>query len=56
MTKTLLITYFGPFPGVSVNPSGVTARQVADVLGIDFDIAMLHKIQTLETVLLSEVK
>ena len=32
MTKTLLITYFGPFPGVSVNPSGVTARQVADVL------------------------
>ena len=32
------------------------ARQVADVLGIDFDIAMLHKIQTLETVLLSEVR
>ena len=32
MTKTLLITYFGPFPGVSVNPSGVTARQVADLL------------------------
>lgn len=32
MTKTLLITYFGPFPGVSVNPSGVTAQQVADVL------------------------
>ena len=32
MTKTLLITYFGPFPGVSVNPSGVTVRQGADVL------------------------
>ena len=32
MTKTLLLTYFGPFPGVSVNPSGVTARQVADLL------------------------
>ena len=32
MTKTLLITYFGPFPGVSVNPSGVIARQVADLL------------------------
>lgn len=32
------------------------ARQVADVLGIDFDVAMLHKIQTLETVLLSEVR
>ena len=30
-------------------------RQVAEVLGIDLDLAMLHKVQTLEGVLLQEV-
>lgn len=30
-------------------------RQVAEVLGIVLDIAMLHKVQTLEDVLLQEV-
>lgn len=34
-TSTLLLTFFGPFPGVPVNPSGVTARQVADLLAVE---------------------
>lgn len=38
MTKILLLTYFGSFPGVSVNPSGVTARQVADALVAEPDL------------------
>lgn len=29
--------------------------QVAEVLGIDLDLAMLHKVQTLEGVMLQEV-
>ena len=43
MTKTLLITYFGPFPGVSVNPSGVTARQVADVLANESAVRVITR-------------
>lgn len=30
-------------------------QQVAEVLGIDLDLTMLHKVQTLEGVLLQEV-
>ena len=43
MTKTLLITYFGPFPGVSVNPSGVTAQQVADVLADESAVRVITR-------------
>ncbi len=43
MTKTLLITYFGPFPGVSVNPSGVTARQVADLLADESAVRVITR-------------
>ena len=30
-------------------------QQVAEILGIDLDLAMLHKVQTLECVMLQEV-
>ena len=43
MTKTLLLTYFGPFPGVSVNPSGVTALQVADLLADESAVRVITR-------------
>ena len=42
------------FAGV-VGIDYVAVRQVAEVIGIDLDLAMLHKIQTLEGVMLQEV-
>ena len=42
------------FAGV-VGVDYVAARQVAEVLGVDLDLAMLHKVQTLEGVMLQEV-
>ena len=42
------------FAGV-VGIDYVAAREVAEVLGIDLDLAMLHKVQTLESVMLQEV-
>lgn len=42
------------FAGV-VGVDYVAVRQVAEVLGIDLDLAMLHKVQTLECVMLQEV-
>ncbi|WP_313994091.1 DUF1799 domain-containing protein [uncultured Selenomonas sp.] len=42
------------FEGV-VGIDYVAVRQVAEVLGIDLDLAMLHKVQTLEGVMLQEV-
>lgn len=42
------------FAGV-VGIDYVAVRQVAEVLGIDLDLAMLHKVQTLEGVMLQEV-
>lgn len=42
------------FEGV-VGIDYVAVRQVAEVLGVDLDLAMLHKVQTLEGVMLQEV-
>ena len=42
------------FAGV-VGVDYVAVRQVAEVLGLTLDLAMLHKIQALEGVLLQEV-
>ena len=42
------------FAGV-IGVDYVAVRQVAEVLGIDLDLAMLHKVQTLEGVMLQEV-
>ena len=49
--QTQLRTSFTGVVGVDY----VAVRQVAEVLGIDLDLAMLHKVQTLEGVMLQEV-
>ena len=49
--QTQLRTSFAGVVGVDY----VAVRQVAEVLGIDLDLAMLHKVQTLEGVMLQEV-
>ena len=49
--QTQLRTSFAGVVGIDY----VAVRQVAEVLGIDLDLAMLHKVQTLEGVMLQEV-
>lgn len=49
--QTQLRTSFGGVVGLDY----CAVRQVADVLGVIFDLATLHKIQALEGVLLQEV-
>ena len=50
-TQTQLRTSFAGVVGLDYT----ALRQVAEVLGIDLDLAMLHKVQTLESVMLQEV-
>lgn len=50
-TQTQLRTSFAGVVGLDYT----ALRQVAEVLGIDLDLAMLHKVQTLEGVMLQEV-
>ena len=49
--QTQVRTSFAGIVGIDY----VAVRQVAEVLGIDLDLAMLHKVQTLEGVMLQEV-
>ena len=49
-TQTQLRTSFAGVVGLDYT----ALRQVAEVLGIDLDLAMLHKVQTLEGVMLQE--
>ena len=50
-TQTQLRTSFAGVVGLDYT----ALRQVAEVLGIALDLAMLHKMQTLEGVMLQEV-
>ena len=49
--QTQVRTSFGGVVGLDYG----AVQQVAEVLGIDLDLAMLHKVQTLECVMLQEV-
>ena len=49
--QTQVRTSFGGVVGLDY----CAVQQVAEVLGIDLDLAMLHKVQTLECVMLQEV-
>ena len=49
-TQTQFRTSFAGVVGLDYG----ALRQVAEVLGIELDLAMLHKIQALESVLLKE--
>ena len=49
--QTQMRTSFAGIVGIDY----VAVRQVAEVLGIELDLAMLHKVQTLESVMLQEV-
>jgi phage related hypothetical protein (DUF1799) len=49
--QTQVRTSFGGVVGLDY----CAMQQVAEILGIDLDLAMLHKVQTLEGVMLQEV-